>query len=117
MVEQLWTYYKDTGYLSARIFDYLDAGTIHLVDRTAIMELIESLPAKPFKVLSVHDCFRCLPQYGNDLRRQYNIQLATIAKSDLLSFIMSQVLGEKVTIGKLDPDLWKDIGETEYALS
>lgn len=117
MVEQLWTYYKDTGYLSARIFDYLDAGTIYLVDRAIIMELIESLPAKPFKVLSVHDCFRCLPQYGNDLRRQYNIQLASIAKSDLLSFIMSQVLGEKVTIGKLDPDMWKDVMDAEYALS
>lgn len=116
-VEELWAYYKETGYISARILDYLDAGTIELVDRKVIMELVDSLPVKPFKVLTVHDCFRCLPHYANDLRRQYNIQLASIAKSDILSSLISQVRGEKVTIGKLDPDMWRDVLETDYALS
>lgn len=61
--------------------------------------------------------FRCLPNYGNDLRKQYNIQLASIAKSNLLSFLISQILGRTVTIGKADPDLWKDVLHTNYALS
>jgi hypothetical protein len=116
-VKELWSYYKATGFLSARIFDYLDFITIKDVDTDVIMELVNSLPKKPFNVLTVHDCFRCLPQYGNDLRRQYNNLLANIAKGNMLSHIMSQVLGKEITIGKLDPDMWKDVLETDYALS
>lgn len=117
MVYQLWDNYLESGFLSVRIFDYLDAQSIKLVDRNIIMELINTLPKRPFKVLTVHDCFRCHPNYGNDLRRQYNQILSDIAKSNLLSFIMSQVLGQEITIGKLDPDMWQDVLETDYALS
>ena len=61
--------------------------------------------------------FRVLPNYGNDLRRQYNRILSEIAKSDLLSFLVSQIVKRKVPVNKLDPDLWKDILEANYALS
>ena len=61
--------------------------------------------------------FRCHPNYGNDLRRQYNQILSDIAKSDLLGFILSQVLGQEFSAGKLDDSLWQDILETDYALS
>jgi hypothetical protein len=87
------------------------------VDRKVIQELVDSLPAKPFSILSVHDCFRCLPNYANDLRRQYALQLHLIAKSDLLSFLLSQLTGHPAKIGKLDPTLANDILDTDYALS
>lgn len=61
--------------------------------------------------------FRCLPNYGNDLRYQYNLQLYLIAKSDLLSYLLSQLLKQPVSIGKLDPTMANDILNTEYALS
>lgn len=61
--------------------------------------------------------FRCHPNYGNDLRRQYNQILSDIAKSNLLSFILSQVLGQEFTAGKLDNDMWQDVLGAEYALS
>lgn len=117
MVQILWGHFMETGYLSARILDHLtqdNAGHVYAPD---ILFLIESLPAKPFTVLPIHDCFRCLPQYGNDLRRQYNIQLKEIAQSDLLGSLISQILGRKVHIGKLDPTLSDDILDTNYALS
>lgn len=118
MVTDMWNHYLKSGYLSMRICDYLDHNTIKLVDVYKIIEMLDSLPAKPFKVLTVHDCFRCLPQYANDLRRQYNIQLKLVAQSNLLGFIMGQVIGQPdLVIGKIDPDMWKDIEETEYALS
>lgn len=117
MVATLWEHYQKSGMLSIRIFDYLDSNTIEMVDTAPLLEIINELPKKPFKVLSVHDCFRVLPNYANDLRRQYNIQLRNIARSNLLGFIMSQVIGQEITVGKLDPELWKDIEETEYALS
>lgn len=116
-VQTLWDHYKDSGFLSARILQYLTQENIGLVDRVVIFDLIASLPKKPFDVISVHDCFRCLPNYGNDLRRQYNILLASIAKSELLSFLLSQITGRIVKIGKLDDKLHLDILDANYSLS
>lgn len=117
MTETLWDLRQKSGYLSARILDYLDSDTIQLVDQAEIQELINSLPERPFKVLCVHDCFRCLPHYGNDLRWQYNNQLMLIAKSDMLTFHLNQLLKQPGKFGKLDPALFKDILKSEYALS
>lgn len=117
MVGTLWDHYQKCGYLSARILDYLDSDTIHLTDQTVIRELIDSLPEKPFQVITVHDCFRCLPNYGNDLRIQYNRQLYEIAKSNLLDFILSQLLNRPIITNKYDPTLTNDILSSNYSLS
>lgn len=117
MVRILWKHYEESGYLSARIIDHLNLHNLHLVNRYTIIELLDSLPEMPFEVLTVHDCFRCLPNYGDDLRKQYANQLMLIAKSNLLQFLLCQILKRNVTIGKLDETLWRDIANTEYALS
>jgi hypothetical protein len=117
LVMTLWEHYQRTGYLSARIIDHLTEDNLGLVDDRAIRELLDSLPVRPFKVISIHDCFRCLPHYANDLRQQYNLQLAMIARSSLLQDIVSQLVGRPVSVGKLDPSLWKRIAQTDYALS
>jgi hypothetical protein len=117
MTEILWGHYLESGYLSARILDYLDTDTLCLVDGQVIRELIDSLPAKPFNIITIHDCFRCLPNYGNDLREQYNRQLHLIAKSEMLSFLLSAMLKRPVSIGKMDVSLAADILDTNYALS
>lgn len=117
LVVTLWDHYKKSGYLSARILDVLSPANGGHVDMQVIQELLDSLPAKPFTVISVHDCFRCLPNYGNDLRRQYNLQLHLIAKSNLLNFLLSQITGRQVKTGKLDPTLAQDILDADYALS
>lgn len=117
MVIILWDHYLTTGYLSARILDHLTEDNIGHVDGTVIHNLLETLPERPFKVVSIHDCFRVHPNYGNDLRWQYAHQLALIAKSELLSSIISQLVGKPVHVGKLDPKLWLDVQRTDYALS
>lgn len=119
MVTILWNHYQESGYLSARILDHLNAYNAFEVDASVIVNLLDSLPKKPFKVISIHDCFRCLPTYGDDLRRQYNLQLQMIAQSDLLSVLLGQIIGKpgKVKIGKLDPNLYLEIIDTNYALS
>jgi len=117
MVYKLWTNYQESGYLSARILDHLNSANIGMVDADQIRLLIGSLPEKPFKLMTIHDCFRCLPQYGNDLREQYNIQLWSIAKSNLLGFILGQLLHRPVQIGKMDPGMIKEILNADYALS
>lgn len=117
MLEKLWFHYLDSGYLSARILDYITQDNISYIDRSVIQELIDSLPVKPFKVMSIHDCFRVLPNYGNDLREQYNRQLALIAKSNLLSFTLSQVMGKEIKVDKANPNMWKHIMDSNYTLS
>lgn len=117
MLEKLWFHYLDSGYLSARILDYITQDNISYIDRSVIQELIDSLPVKPFKVMSIHDCFRVLPNYGNDLREQYNLQLMLIAKSNLLSFTLSQVMGKEIKVDKANPNMWKHIMDSNYTLS
>lgn len=46
--------YKKSGYLSARILDYLDRKTIHLVPEEELRELLSLVPEKPFQVAAVH---------------------------------------------------------------
>lgn len=114
---QLLDRYDESGYLSARILDCIHYDNAHLVPCDAVLELIASMPAKPFKVFSIHDCFRCPANYGNDLRQQYRLQLHLIAKSKLLSSILSQLLGGHCPVEPLDPTLADDILLSEYALS
>lgn len=61
--------------------------------------------------------FRILPNYGNDLRIQYANQLALIAESELLTHIVSSIIGQTFKIGKLDYNLGADIRQANYPLS
>ncbi|RWB40543.1 MAG: hypothetical protein EOQ44_25105 [Mesorhizobium sp.] len=109
--------FRQSGFFSARMLDLIDLENIGLVGHAHVRNLIASLPKKPFEVISVHDCFRCLPNYGNDLRQQYNNLLAEIAESNMLGFIVSQMVGKPIQINKLDPKLGHDIRQANYALS
>jgi len=63
------------------------------------------------------DCFRCLPHYVEDLRTQYNLQLSLIAKSSLLSDLLTQITGHQIPVKQIDNTLWKKIDQADYALS
>lgn len=117
IIMKLAQLHKESGFFSARVLEYVDAANMGHLDLAALSSLVQSLLVKPFEVLSVHDCFRCLPNYGNDLRRQYNQILSEIAKSEMLSFMVSQLVGYKVIIRKLDPLLHQDILDANYSLS
>lgn len=117
MLRTLWEHYQQSGYLSARVLDYLTPKTAGLVDEAVIMELLDSLPEKPFKVVSIHDCFRVHPNYGDDLRKQYNLQLSLIARSNLLEHLLTQLTRSSMKIDKLDPNMHIDVLNTNYALS
>ena len=115
-VTELWKHYERSGFLSARILSYLDRDNAGHVDPQTIMKMISHLPKKPFEVLSIHDCFRCLPNYGNDLRKQYNRILSELAGSNLLADIVSQLVKKPINVRKYG-DIQADVLQANYALS
>jgi len=118
MVRTFWNNYRYSGYLSARILDFIDEDSVFEIDdRQAVIDLIGSLPRRPFQIMTIHDCFRCLPNYADDLRMQYNLQLMLIAKSDLLQFLLTQIMNRPINLQKLNPNMWQQIMDTDYALS
>jgi hypothetical protein len=107
-VQHLWDLYKESGILSVRILDYLYEDTMGLVDPVVVAKMIQSMPTKSFKLVTVHDCFRCHPNYGNDLRRQYNTILADINDSKMLPFVAKQLTKRPITarkVGKIPRDV------------
>jgi hypothetical protein len=116
MVLTLWNHYLDSGFLSVRILNFINKDNAGMVDGEVILKLIGTLPKKPFNVISVHDCFRCHPNYGNDMRRQYNQVMSDLARSDMLSFLVSQITGTPTPVTKLGC-IADDILQADYALS
>ena len=116
MVLTLWDHYVKSGFLSARILNYLDSMNMGHVDAQIIKQLIASMPVRPFKVLAIHDCFRVHPNYGNELRQQYNKLLSEIAESNILEYCVSQIVGYPVKVEK-DESIAQDILNANYALS
>lgn len=55
LVDVLWNHYVHSGFLSARILNVLNANNISKVDGLVVRELLDSLPKKPFEVISIHD--------------------------------------------------------------
>ena len=117
MVQELWENYLITGFLSARILDYITVENIGITDPLIIAKLVQTLPEEPFDVVSVHDCFRSHPNYGNDLRRQYNLILCAIKNSEMLTSLCSQVSKSHLPVRKLGTIADEVILEANYSLS
>lgn len=60
--------------------------------------------------------FRCHPNYGNDLRKQYVQILSELAASNILADLVTQLTGHQYVHPKPD-DLAADILQSDYALS
>ena len=117
LVKILWDHYINSGFLSTRSISYLNESNLHLVCPDIILSRLNSLPIKPFDVTSNHDCFRCLPNYGNDLRQQYNNVLGDIAGSNLLQFILRQIsVNPKLVVNKFG-DIQEQVYNTNYAIT
>ena len=114
---ELW---EQSGVRSAVIFEYLDElnmGHLNPGMVRDLKDLLGSLPAAPFPIVSIHDAFKFPPNYGNQLRKQYNNILAELAESNLLSHLATQISGRTIKVQKLSHDLGQYIRTADYALS
>lgn len=121
MLITLWNLYEQTGMLSARIIDYIYPTSVYYILKNngyaAITNLLRTFSTEPFEVIFIHDCFRCLPNHGNQIRRLYIQLLYEISKSNLLEYCLRQITNNpNLTLNKLD-DISNEILKSEYALS
>ena len=108
---------KSCGMASVRLLEHLNSENIKNVPLDLIKSLISKIPSRKFSVLSVHDCFRCLPNYGNDLRQLYKDLMCEIADSCLLEHILEHVLGKRISITKRIDNLSDYIKDAEYPIT
>lgn len=103
------------------IAPFISAGNVtqlttdHLVRLLVIVNSM--LVHKPFHVITVHDEFKCHPNYMNHLRQHYINIFAEIADSELLSDLLSQLYGVPGKATKLSTNLGDLIRQSNYALS
>ena len=112
----LWERYLTSGFLSARVLDLIDEKNVNIVSAHAVMDMIQTLPVDPFPVLAIHDCFRVHPNYGNDLRRQYNRIMRDLCASNILGDIATQITGRRQELKKIG-NIADSILNADYALS
>ena len=118
VVSTLVKLYEKSGFLSARILDYLDETSITLVPEDELRKLLLLVPNKPFNLIVIHDAFRVHPNYGNDIRRLYIAHLSRVSRSNLLEFILRQMYSNpSIKVERTEPDMYKEILDSEYALS
>ena len=91
----------------------LFVGIIHSCDAYIARQMIE---LQNYDLITIHDDFRQLPNHGKQSKLRYNQILANINDSNLLTDILSQILGEEVNpiVGNLKSE---DILKSRYSLS
>lgn len=113
--------YQRSNMVDVVILPYLTCEDIRYLTTEHLKALIEvingMLEYKPFAVVTIHDDFKCHANNLNYLRQQYINVLAELADSNVMSDLMSQLLGYKVTYKKLSTNLSSLIRQSNYALS
>ena len=89
----------------------------HGVDGYIVREMERMADDQGFEILPIHDAFGFHPNYGNQVRQNFIDIMASLAESDLLSSIASDLQGEKVTLRKYSDNLADEIRNSEYMLS
>lgn len=83
----------------------------------ALKRILQSmLTHPPFEIITVHDDFKCHPNYANFMRMHYRDILAELADSNLISDLLSQIHGQEGTYQKLSANLSDSIRNSNYAL-
>lgn len=116
-VNILLKYYQETGLISQRITDYIRPYTVNLIPDDVLDLVLSRFAPKPFKMLTIHDCFRVHANYCNELRSQYINLLAELAESNLLDTLCYEINKFKPKFNHI-AGIGQKIRETSnYALS
>ena len=113
--------YENTQIMSLIGIEYIDEDTlnsfsnIYLEDLKTLIEDILNRPS--FEVLTIHDEFKCHPNYMNYVRKTYIEIMAELAESELLTSILTSIYQTYTKFVKYSDDLGELIRSSEYPLS
>lgn len=119
-IEPYLEFYELTQVADPVIFNVLHESNIMMVPTEqlkALSQIIQTMQEHPsFHLVTVHDDFKCHPNYMNYLRVHYRNILAELADSNILADLLTQLLNRPITVTKLDPLLGSKIRQANYAL-
>jgi len=95
----------------------LAANIVHSIDGWVVRMMVRAAEKQGFWMAPIHDCFYTSPNYMNQVRQNYLVIMQWIAKSNLVSKILTELCGNPVTYNKHSFTLHHDIANAEYALS
>ncbi len=117
-LEKMWHKHQC---LSIEGVEFVSWQSTHLLSNeycSALLKLVQATLKKPsFEVVTIHDCFKCLPNYMNHVRHIYIDILAELADSNILNAILSDIAGKPINISKMSENLSELIRSSEYAIS
>ena len=113
---------RNHGFISLRGVEFITRDNVldfSLGYREELAKLIYEVLAKPrFDVLTIHDCFKCLPAYMGYLREVYMTILAELADSTVGQQIIREIRNDpSYVLEKLSDTLGDQIVKGEYWLS
>ena len=116
--EQMWRKHEC---ISIEGVNYVNNWSVYQMSSEYCLELLklirETLSKPTFKVLHVHDMFKCLPNYMGYVRNVYRDILGELADSRILNAILTDISGYEINIPKMSTDLSDSIKDSTYSLS
>ena len=95
----------------------LAANIVHSVDAWICRKMVLKAASQGFWLAPIHDCFYASPNYMNKVRKNYIDILVELSKMNMVSNILSQIVGYEVSYDKFSYTLHNEICNSEYALS
>ena len=116
--EQMWRKHQLMSLVGAEFVNEWSVNQMSKEYCISLLALVRRVMKKPpFTVVTVHDEYKCLPNYMNYLRWEYIQLLAEMADSTMLEAILSDVAGRTMHIEKLSDNLAEEILKSEYPLA
>ncbi|WVX91098.1 RNA polymerase [Pseudomonas phage PJNP053] len=113
--------YNRTNMVDAVILPFVNTHSVQAMETDhleALKDLCVSMLAhKPFPLVTVHDEFKCHPNYCNEMRQHYINIFSEMADSNILNDIFHQITGSYVQYEGACHNLSELIRDSEYALS
>lgn len=115
---ELWKKHK---FVSVVVINHINETNSFKIPLEMRMELVRilshMLTYKPYKMIAIHDAFKCHPNYMNHTRHNYIDIFAQLADSNILQAIASQITGKHIPVQKYTNDLSTYIRNSNYMLS
>lgn len=112
--------YKHSKMLDVSIIDYITEDNVGHLPTELLYKLVKTLADMlahgSAPVLTVHDAFRAHANHCDTVRYWYKEIMAELAESNILEFIVSQIVKRRVKYTKLSNDLADKIRKSNYAI-